>query len=297
MILHPSDKNVGSKIQSRDRGNTASRKIGEPKEFPMTEPGQMFSDGKTYERMMGRWSKLAGRIFLDWLDPPKDLNWVEVGCGNGAFTEELIARCAPRAVSAVDPSPGQLDFARTRPAAKLAQFSLGDAQALPFPSGSFDAAAMALVITFVPDAAKAVAEMARVVKPGGLVATYMWDTQSGGVPLAPIEAALKFLGKSAPVRPSGAASRRDTMQALWQAAGLQAIETREIRIPIAYSSFDDFCESNIVPIGPAGQLISAMPPDELEQLKRRLREQLPIAADGRIAYEAFANAVKGRVPE
>jgi ubiquinone/menaquinone biosynthesis C-methylase UbiE len=262
----------------------------------MTEPGQMFSDGKTYERMMGRWSKLAGRIFLDWLDPPKNLNWIEVGCGNGAFTEELIARGAPRAVSAVDPSPGQLDFARTRLAAKLAQFSLGDALALPFPDRSFDAAAMALVITFVPDAAKAIAEMARVVKPGGLVATYMWDTQGGGVPLAPIEAALKFLGKSAPVRPSGAASQRDTMQALWQATGLQSIETRVIRIPIAYSSFDDFCESNIVPIGPAGQLISTMSPGEVEQLKARLREQLPIGPDGRIAYEAFANAVKGRVP-
>src|SRR6202163_3158441 len=229
-------KGAASKIQSAGRGNTRRNST----EVPMTEPGQMFSDGKTYERMMGRWSKLAGRIFLDWLDPPKNLNWIEVGCGNGAFTEELIARCAPRAVSAVDPSPGQLDFARTRPVAKLAQFSLGDAQALPFPDRSFDAAAMALVITFVPDAAKAVAEMARVVRPGGVVATYMWDTQSGGVPLGAIEAALEFLGKSAPVRPSGAASRRDTMQALWQAAGLQAIETREIRIPIAYSSFDDF---------------------------------------------------------
>jgi len=86
------------------------------------------------------------------------------------------------------------------------------------------------------------------------------------------------------------------MLAFWRAAGLQAIETREIRIPVAYASFDDFCESNIVPIGPSGQLISALSPDELEQLKRRLREQLPIASDGRIAYEAFANAVKGRVP-
>src|SRR4029077_15632102 len=85
--------------QHRIRQKSANRG-----EFPMTEPGQMFSDGKIYERMMGRWSKLAGRIFLDWLDPPKDLNWIEVGCGNGAFTEELIARCAPRAVSAVDPS-------------------------------------------------------------------------------------------------------------------------------------------------------------------------------------------------
>jgi ubiquinone/menaquinone biosynthesis C-methylase UbiE len=271
-------------------------KIGEPKEFPMTEPGQMFSDGKTYERMMGRWSKLAGRIFLDWLDPPKDMNWIEVGCGNGAFTEELIARCAPRAVSAVDPSPGQLDFARTRPAAKLAQFGLGDAQALAFPDRSFDAAVMALVITFIPDPAKAVAELARVVRPGGLVATYMWDTLNGGVPLAPIEAALKAIGKPPPTRASAAASGRDAMQGFWQAAGLQSIETREIRIPVAYASFDDFCESNIVPIGPSGQLISALSPGELEQLKAQLRKQLPIAADGRIAYESFANAVKGRVP-
>jgi ubiquinone/menaquinone biosynthesis C-methylase UbiE len=262
----------------------------------MTEPGQMFSDGKAYERMMGRWSKLAGRIFLDWLEPAKNLNWVEVGCGNGAFTEELIAICAPRAVSAVDPSPGQLDFARTRPAAKLAQFSLGDAQALPFADRSFDAAAMALVISFIPDPAKAIAEMARVVRPGGVVATYMWDTLGGGNPLAPIEAALKFLGNPSPSRLSDTASQRDTMQALWQAAGLQSVETYVIRIPLTYSSFDEFCASNIVPIGTVGQVTSKMSPDEMGQLKARLREQLSIGADGRIAYEAFANAVKGRVP-
>jgi ubiquinone/menaquinone biosynthesis C-methylase UbiE len=262
----------------------------------VSDAGQMFSDGKAYERMMGRWSKLVGRIFLDWLDPPPNLRWVEVGCGNGAFTEELIARCAPGAVSAIDPSEGQLAFARTRPGAKLAQFQIGDAQALPFADRGFDAAVMALVITFLPDPAKAVREMARVVKPGGLVATYMWDTEAGGVPLAPIEVALKSLGKAPPSRVNPAASRRDTMQAFWQAAGLQAIETREIRIPVVYSSFDDFCESNLVPIGPSGQVISAMSPNEKEHLKARLREQLPIGPDGRIAYEAFANAVKGRVP-
>jgi ubiquinone/menaquinone biosynthesis C-methylase UbiE len=262
----------------------------------VSDPGQMFSDGKTYERMMGRWSKLAGRVFLDWLEAPPNLRWIEVGCGNGAFTEELIARCAPAAVSAIDPSEGQLAFARTRPGARLAQFQIGDAQALPFADASFDAAAMALVITFLPDPAKAVAEMARAVRPGGFVATYMWDTLAGGVPLAPLEIALKSLGKAPPSRVNPAASRRETMQALWQAAGLQTIETRQIRIPVVYSSFDDFCESNLVPIGPSGQLISAMSPSEKEQLKSRLREQLPIGADGRIAYEAFANAVKGRVP-
>src|SRR5882672_146450 len=129
---------------------------------------------------MGRWSQRAGEIFLDWLDPPKGLRWLDVGCGNGAFTEVLIDRCAPAAVTAIDPSEGQLAYARTRPAAKLAQFQLGEAQALPFADGSFDAAVMALVIAFVPDPAKAVAELARVVRPGGLVATYMWDMIGGG---------------------------------------------------------------------------------------------------------------------
>lgn len=260
----------------------------------MSDAGQIFPDGKLYERMMGRWSRLVGEQFVDWLDAPKGLNWVEVGCGNGAFTEVLIARSAPGAVTAIDPSEGQLSFARIRPGAKLAQFRIGDAQALPFADNSFDAAAMALAITFVPDPAKAVAEMARVVRPGGIVATYMWDIDGGGLPLAPVGRALKALGRDY-ARISADAARRDTMQALWQDAGLQAVETRVIPITVTFTSFDDFCVSNLVPIGPAGQVIAKMPPAELEQLKANLRTQLPIAADGSIAYKAFANAVKGRV--
>jgi ubiquinone/menaquinone biosynthesis C-methylase UbiE len=260
----------------------------------MSDAGQMFFDGKAYEQMMGRWSKRVGVQFLDWLAAPKGLHWIEVGCGNGAFTEELITHTAPAAVSAIDPSEGQLAFARTRAPAKLAQFRLADAQALPFPDNSFDAAAMALVITFIPDPAKAVAEMARVVRPGGVVATYMWDVAGGGLPLAPVGRALKALGKEYS-RISDAAARRDTMQTLWEGAGLQAVETRVIRITVNFASFDDFCTSNLVPIGPAGQVISKMSPAETEQLKAHLRAHLPIAADGSIAYEAFANAVKGRV--
>jgi SAM-dependent methyltransferase len=93
---------------------------------------------------MGRWSRIVGGVFLDWLAVPNGLRWIDVGCGNGAFTEVLIARCAPSAVSAVDPSEGQLTYARTRPAAKLAEFRVGDAQALPYPDRSFDAAATAV---------------------------------------------------------------------------------------------------------------------------------------------------------
>src|SRR3984893_6559583 len=240
----------------------------------MTEPGQMFSDGKTYERMMGRWSKRVGVQFLDWLGAPKGLHWVEVGCGNGAFTEELIAHTAPRAVPSIDPSEGQLAFARTRTAAKLAEFRLGDAQALPFPDKSIDAVAMVLVVSFIPDTAKAVADMtrvfffipdppkavakmARVVRPGGIVATYRWDIPGGGLPLAPVGRAFKAMGKEYS-HTSDNASRREVMQTLWQGAGLQAVETRVIRITVNYTSFDDFCESSLVAVGPAGQVIAKM---------------------------------------
>jgi ubiquinone/menaquinone biosynthesis C-methylase UbiE len=260
----------------------------------MSEAANLFTDGKAYERMMGRWSKLAGLQFLDWIDPPQGLTWLDVGCGNGAFTEVLIERTAPKAVTGVDPSDGQLAFARTRPGTKLAQFRVADAQALPFPDRSFDSATMALVIVFVADAQKVAREMTRVVRPGGAVATYMWSYPEG-FPLRPVGEALKSLGFDSFAPPNVEASRLDNMRAFWTTAGLQAVETKVIRFAITYSSFDDFWESISVPMGSVGATIVKMSAAEREQLKARLREQLPIAADGSISYEAAANAVKGRV--
>ena len=115
----------------------------------MTEQPIRFEDGAAYERMMGAWSRLAGDVFLDWLAPRKNLGWIDVGCGNGAFTELIVAKTAPREVQGIDPSDGQLNYARTRRGAEMAQFHKGDAMALPFPAASFDAAIMALVIFFV----------------------------------------------------------------------------------------------------------------------------------------------------
>src|SRR5262249_36241927 len=148
-----------------------------------------------------------------------------------------IARCAPSEVVAVDPSEGQIAFARTRPGARLAQFQIGDAQALPFGDDRFDVGAMALVITFLSDPAKAVHEMARVVRPGGWVATYMWDVPGGGTPVRPIYAAMESLGIPSPRPPGAEVSARDAMHGLWEAAGLQSIETRVIRIRVTYSDF------------------------------------------------------------
>jgi ubiquinone/menaquinone biosynthesis C-methylase UbiE len=262
----------------------------------MVKADELFTDGEAYERLMGRWSRLVGETFLDWLDVPKGLRWLDVGCGNGAFTEELIARCAPAAVMAIDPSDDQLAYARTRPGVKTADFRVGDAQKLPFGDSSFDVAIMALVIAFLPDPDKAAAEMARVVRPGGWVATYMWDIPGGGAPTDPIYVTMESLGKTSARPANSVVSRREAMQDLWEKAGLESIDTRVIRIPVVYSDFDDFWDSNTVLIGPQGKLIAGMSMSAREQLRTDLRDRLPTASDGRIVYESFANAVKGRVP-
>lgn len=121
----------------------------------MLEPKIRFADGAAYDEMMGVWSRSAGEIFLAWLSPPAGLRWIDIGCGNGAFTELLVERCSPAEVQGIDPSEGQLAFARTRLASRVAEFRHGDAMALPFSADRFDAAVMALVLVFVSDPAKA----------------------------------------------------------------------------------------------------------------------------------------------
>src|SRR5437868_15259868 len=127
-------------------GDRATCYQGRQTEVAMAESQIRFEDGAAYERMMGVWSRLAGDVFLEWLAPPSGLRWIDIGCGSGAFSERLVEHCAPAEVQGIDPSEAQLAFARTRPAARLAQFRQGDAMALPFPANSFDAAVMALVI-------------------------------------------------------------------------------------------------------------------------------------------------------
>ena len=251
-------------------------------------------DGAAYERYMGEWSRLAGETFLGWLAPQPGLRWLDVGCGNGAFTEMIVGRCAPRSVHGVDPSEGQLAYARTRPAARVAQFRRGDAMRLPFPDDAFDAAVMPLVIFFVPDPAQGVAEMARVVSPGGAVSAYAWDMEGGGFPYEALQAEMRGLGVAVPVPPSPGASRTDAMRDLWTGAGLDSVETREIDVRRTFNDFDDYWAT--VTGGPSVRTqLAAMEPDDLALLKARVSARLPADAAGRITYGARANAVKGRV--
>jgi SAM-dependent methyltransferase len=254
-----------------------------------------FDDGAAYERYMGKWSRLAGETFLDWLAPQTGLRWLDVGCGNGAFTEMLVERCAPASVHGVDPSEGQLAYARTRPASRAAQFRRGDAMALPFPDDAFDAAVMPLVIFFVPDPARGVAEMARVVCPGGVVTAYAWDMPGGGFPYESLHEEMRGLGVAVPVPPSPDASRADALRDLWAGAGLESVETKEIAVRRTFDDFDDYWATVLG--GPSvGPHLAAMASGEVALLKARLRARLPPDAAGRVTYGARANAVKGRVP-
>jgi SAM-dependent methyltransferase len=253
-----------------------------------------FDDGATYERYMGAWSQLAGERFLDWLAPRPGWRWLDVGCGNGAFTEMLAARCAPAALHGIDPSAGQLAYARTRPALRAAQFREADAMALPYPDAAFDAAVMPLVIFFVPEPARGVAEMARVVAPGGVVTAYAWDMPGGGFPYDALHATMRGMGIAVPLPPNPDASRLDALRELWAGAGLQDVATHAITVQRTFADFDDYWTT--VRGGPSvSAKLAAMATAELAQLEATMRARLPADAAGRITYSARAHAVKGRV--
>jgi SAM-dependent methyltransferase len=252
-----------------------------------------FVDGNAYEQYMGKWSRLAGDTFLDWLAPAAGLRWLDVGCGSGAFTETIVERCAPVSVHGVDPSEAQLAFARTRFPANVAEFRQGDAMALPFSDGSFDVAVMPLVIFFVPDPAKGVAEMARVVQSGGITAAYGWDLVGGGFPYAALQEEMRAMELPIPMPPSPDASRIEVLRDLWSGAGHNAIETREITIHRTFADFDDYWAT--VLLAPSvGPTLKAMTAENLARLRERMRARLTADSSGRLSLGARANAVKGR---
>lgn len=259
-----------------------------------TEPIR-YVDGAAYERTIGKWSQLAGEQFLQWLAPGPDLSWIDVGCGNGSFTELVVRRCAPRAIAGVDPAAAQLSYARSRPAARVAEFRRGDATALPYPSGTFDAAVMALVIFFLPDPERGVTEMKRVVRPGGVVAAYSWDMTNGGFPFDAMQVEMRELGIPPTYPPAYEASRIEALMTLWTAAGLVAVETNEFTVHRTYENFDDLwaTSSSTASIAPK---FATMPAASREALKRRLHARSRADASGRITASARVTAVKGCAP-
>ena len=262
---------------------------------PVTNIPIKFEDGAAYERMMGTWSRLVGSIFLDWVAPPPGLKWLDIGCGNGSFTELIVQRCAPAQIAGIDPSEAQLKFARSRAGMGDVVFKTGDAMALPYPDNSFDIAVMALVLFFVPDPKKGIAEMMRVVKPGGIIAVYMWDILGGGFPQEAIQAELERMGVARVWPPSAAISRMDALKALWSSAGIDAAEAREIVVERSFADFEDYFSTSLMGTT-IGVKVAGMADVERDKLKARVRLLLPADTNGRVTPTARANAIKGRVP-
>jgi SAM-dependent methyltransferase len=245
--------------------------------------------------MMGRWSLLVGEHFIDWIGVPNGARWLDVGCGNGAFTELVVKRCLPADVQAFDPSPEQLAYARDRLAADApVTWAEADAMQLPVADASCDVAVMALVLFFVPDPVLGVAEMCRAVRAGGFVSAYHWDVLDGGFPLADIGAEMLKLGVPPRMPPSVAASTIEASTLLWQEAGLQQVRTCQITVQRSFDSFDDYWNS-AMPSNTLRPLFEAMPAEQRALLKENVRRRLD-AGDGPLTLSARANAISGIKP-
>ncbi|MGK7867408.1 class I SAM-dependent methyltransferase [Falsiroseomonas sp. E2-1-a20] len=261
------------------------------------DPGRLWAAGEAYEPYVGRWSRAVAAEFLPWLAVAEGQRWLDVGCGTGALTQCILASRAPEAVLGVDPSEGFLGHARQRVADRRATFEAGDAQALPVADGSFDAAVAGLVLNFVPDQARAVAEMRRAARPGGQVAAYVWDYADG------MQMMRRFWDAAIALDPDGAGGkdealrfalcRPEPLRGLFEAAGLRQVAVRAIEVPTVFADFADYWTPFLAGGAPAPAYAMALPEDRRAALRDRLRATLPTGQDGRIALSARAWAVRG----
>ncbi|HCH57241.1 MAG TPA: SAM-dependent methyltransferase [Rhodospirillaceae bacterium] len=252
-----------------------------------------FDDGVAYEAWMGRWSRIVGEKFLTWLSPRKNLSWVDVGCGNGALTELVHAKYDPTSIHGVDPSQEQLDVARSRVPSDKVEYKIGTAQELPLEDNVVDVAVMALAINLPPDPRQAVAEMVRVTKAGGIVATYMWDIPNGGITMEPIRVALKEMGVDTPIFGEKVTTPENMLE-LWHAAGLKDVSLTRIDITLSYRDFNEFWISNTGTDNTVVRAIKSLSEIDVEVLKANLNDRLINDSQGGISYGAFTNAVRGK---
>ena len=256
----------------------------------MVEVRQVFDDSAGYERFMGRWSRAVGEIFLDWIGAAPQLEWLDVGCGTGIFTELVVNRCQPSRVTGVDPAQAQIDLAASKVLDPRVEFRTGDAQALPFADASFDVVSSALVVNFVPDRIKALSEMRRVVRPSGLVAGYVWDFAANASPSAPLRAGLRRVGIEAPEVPGTQDSTDARLRSLLAEAGLRDVAMRVITVTSSYSDFEDFWQAQTPGYNPISKVIAALDPSTREHLRQAVRAELGAVDNRAVEYSARANA-------
>jgi len=265
----------------------------------MDEPAlETWTSGDAYERFMGRWSQIAARQFVAWLGVDAASRWLEVGCGSGALTRTALELASPSAIVGVEPSAGFVTSARRLTPDACAEFTQGNATALPFRDGAFDVAVSGLVLNFVPDAPRALAEMARTAQPGGTVAAYVWDYSDG------MEMLRYFWDAAAALDPAAAAldegrrfplCRPGPLIELFRSAGLAGVEVRPLDVPTVFRDFEDYWAPFLSGQGPAPGYAVALTDSRRSALKDRLAASLSATADGTISLTCRAWAVRGTV--
>jgi ubiquinone/menaquinone biosynthesis C-methylase UbiE len=262
----------------------------------MPDVAHRFDDSAAYERFMGAWSRAAGAVFLEWLAPPQNARWLDIGCGTGVFTRLILDTSSSAEVFAVDSEPAQIDHARRELAGTRASFRIADGCALPFSESTFDIVASALVINFIPDRPRAIAEMRRVAKPGGVIASYVWDFAAECSPSWPLRRALQENGFEVPPIPGARDSSLHRLRSLFEQAGLESIATRSIEVAVPFGDFDTFWQAQTPSYSPTTKLVAAMMATERARLIEAVRAVLPTDPSGQIQYVARANAIKATTP-
>lgn len=264
-----------------------------------THRPEVWAAGEAYEPYVGRWSRLVARDFIDWLALRPDARWLDVGCGTGVLTQTILAHAAPASVTGIDPSGQFIAYARSRTRDPRASLQTGDAQALPFADVEFDAVVAGLVLNFIPSPERALAEMKRVLRPGGTAAVYVWDHAGemqfiryfwdAAIALDPDARDLDE-GRRFPI------CHPDPLLALFRDAGFERAECRVIDVPTVFENFDDYWSPFLGGQGPAPTYCTALGDERRAQLRERLRTTLPIRRDGSIRLIARAFAVRGARP-
>jgi SAM-dependent methyltransferase len=259
------------------------------------------SDGAAYERFLGRWSRVLAGPFAEFARPAADGPVLDVGCGTASLALALAERRGSGRVAGIDIALPYVAFARSRPGATGIDFAVGDAGRLPYAERSFAAALAQLSLNFVPDAARAVREMRRVVRPGGVVAAAVWDFR-GGLVFQRL-----FWDTAAGLDPAAGAARDrlfssplalpEGLPLLWRKTGLSAVERGSITIRMEFVNFADYWEPLLGGQGPVGSYVAALSSGHRSLIEERVRAAfLSGAPDGPRSLTATAWAVRGVVP-
>jgi SAM-dependent methyltransferase len=240
-------------------------------------------------QFMGRYSEPLAARFAELAGVRRGQRVLDVGCGPGALTAELVSRAGPDAVSAVDPSASFAAAAAERlPGVDVRRSA---AERLPFPDGAFDAALAQLVVHFMTDPVAGLREMGRVTRPGGVISACVWDHAGGRGPLTVFWQAARQLDPGADDESDLAGVREGQLAALFAQAGLSATLVTALTVQAGYASFGDWWEPFTLGVGPAGAYLRSLTPARRAALREQCRQLLP---PGPVEISASAWAVVSR---